>query len=79
MYLYILEHRGLRVQGGTQRGPASRRYQIDLTRPSLNDEYWCSMTITSHLDHISDYKISSGKNRSNRWTYRVFIMNARPD
>jgi hypothetical protein len=38
-----------------------------------------SMKITTHLDPISHCKMASGTNSSNRWTYRVFIMNTRLD
>ena len=35
--------------------------------------------ITTHLDHISHCKTTFGMNWSNRWTYRVFIINSRRD
>ena len=40
----------------------------------LNENYSGSMKITTHLDHISDCKTSSGTNVSSIWTYWVFIM-----
>jgi len=33
--------------------------------------------ITTHLDHISHFKIASGTNRSNSWTHRVFMTHTR--
>ena len=38
-----------------------------------------STKITSHLDHISRCKAPPGTNWSNRWTYRVFVINTRRD
>ena len=35
------------------------------------------MKITTHLDHISHCQTTSGTNWSNRWTYRVSIINSR--
>ena len=35
------------------------------------------MNITARLDHISRCQTVSGTNRSNGWTYRVFIKNTR--
>ena len=37
------------------------------------------MQITTHLDHVSRCKTTSGTNRSNGWTYRVFNINTRRD
>ena len=51
----------------------------DLTRTGVDDKYWGSTKITTHLDHISHCKTASGTNWSNRWTHRVFIKNARRD
>ena len=35
------------------------------------------MKISTHLNHASHGKIASGSNWSNRWTYRIFIINTR--
>ena len=44
---------------------------------SFYDEHSGSMTITSHLDHISHCKTTvSGTTWSNRWTHRVHIIDA---
>jgi hypothetical protein len=37
------------------------------------------MNVAAHLDHISHCKTASGTNWSNKWTYRVSIMNTRRD
>ena len=55
----------------------SDAFSPDLIRTSIYDKYSGSMKITTHLYHISHYKTSSGINWSNRWTFRVFIMNTR--
>ena len=47
----------------------------DLIGKSICDKYSGSMKIASRLDLNSHYKTASGTNRSNRWTYRVFITN----
>ena len=51
----------------------------DFTRTSICDKCSCSTKITTHLDHISHCKTAFGTNRSNRWTYRVFIINTSRD
>jgi len=52
----------------------------DFTQMSaLYDKYSGSMKITTHLDNISHCKTASGTNWSNRWVYRVFIINTRRD
>jgi hypothetical protein len=51
----------------------------DFIRTGIYDEYSGLMKITTHLDHISHCKTVSGTNWSNRWTYRVFIINTRRD
>ena len=43
----------------------------NLIRASIYDETSGSMKITTHLDHTNHCQSASGKNRSNRWTYRV--------
>ena len=48
-------------------------------RACIYDQYSGSMQFTTHLDHIGHCTTTSGKDRSNRWTYRVFIMNTRCD
>ena len=37
------------------------------------------MKITTRLDHTSHCKTASGPHWSNRWTYRVFVINIRRD
>ena len=49
----------------------------DLIRTSVYDEYSGATTIATHLDHIGHCKTVSGPYRSNRWTYRAFIINTR--
>ena len=51
----------------------------DFIRTSTCDKYSNPMKITTHLDYMSRWKAASGTNRSNRWTYRVFIINTRCD
>ena len=51
----------------------------DFIRTSICDKYSGSMKITTRLDHTSHCKTASGTNWSNRWTYRVFIINTRRD
>ena len=46
---------------------------------SIYDKRSGSITITTHLDRISHCETASGTNWSNRWTYRVLIMNTRRD
>jgi len=48
-----------------------------IIRMSICDKYSGSIKITTHLDHISHCKEISGTNLSNRWTYRLFIINTR--
>ena len=45
----------------------------------MHDKYSGLMKVTTHLDHMSHCKTASCKNWSNRWTYRVFFINARRD
>ena len=54
-------------------------YPDDLIRSSIYFKFPGSMTITTHLNHISHCETASGTNWSNRWTYRVVIMNTGPD
>ena len=49
----------------------------DFVRTSTSGKHSDSVKIITHLDHISHCKTASGRNRSNRRTYRVSIMNAR--
>jgi len=51
----------------------------DFIRTSIYDKYSGSTKITTHLDHVSYCKTASDTNWSNRWTYRVFIINTRRD
>ena len=44
-------------------------------RTSLDDKYPSSMKIATPLDHVSHCKSASVTNWSNRWTFRVFIIN----
>ena len=37
------------------------------------------MKVTTHLDHIRHCNKASGTDWSNRWTYRVVIINTRRD
>ena len=64
--------------------PPSSRAKHPLTlatliRTSIYDEHSGSMRFTAHLDHISHDKSLSGTHWSNRWTYRVFIIDTRRD
>jgi hypothetical protein len=43
------------------------------------ESYSASMEITTQLIHIGHCKAAPGKNWSNRWTNRVFMMNTRRD
>ena len=47
----------------------------NLIRASIRDEYSGLMKITTHLDHVSHCEAEFCTNRSNRWTYRVSIIN----
>ena len=53
------------------RASATSRLRCDqnLVRTSIYDKYLVSMQISTHLDHISNFKTASGTNWSNRWTY----------
>ena len=68
------------------RSPARRGMNLPIyVRPrtcnfiqtSIYEKYSGSMKITPHLDHIRHCKTASGTNWSNRWTYRVFMINTR--
>ena len=50
-----------------------------LIRPSIYDKYSGSMKITIYVDHVSRCKTASVTTWTNRWTYRVFVMNDRCD
>ena len=58
---------------------ARRGRAQDLISTSSYDKHSGSTKITTHLDHISHRKAASGKDFSNRWTYRVFIIHTRRD
>ena len=49
----------------------------DFIRTSVYDKYSDLMKITTRLDHISHGKTTFGTNWSNRWTYRLFVINIR--
>ena len=51
----------------------------DLIRTSLCDIHSGSTKITTHLDHISHCKTTSGTNWSIGWRYRGFIISTRRD
>ena len=51
----------------------------DLIRTSVYDEYSVSIKNATHLDHISHCRRASGTYWLNGWTYRVCIINTRPD
>ena len=52
---------------------------LDLISASIHIQYSAPTKIATHLDHIIHCKTTSGTNESNRWTYRVFILDTRPD
>ena len=58
---------------------AISRSGLDHVQTSVYDNYSHSdsMKTTTHLDHISHCKTSSGTKWLNRWTYRLFIINTR--
>ena len=58
---------------------SSRYGALTLIRTIIYDKYSGSTKITTHLDHISHRKMTSGINWSNRWTCRAFIINTRRD
>ena len=52
---------------------------FDLVRTSIYEKYSGSMKIATRLDHIRNRKTASGANWSKRRTYRLFIINTRPN
>ena len=66
------ERRGGKGMSG-RAGPGTK----DLFQTRIYDQYSGYTKITTHRDHISHDKTTSGTNRSNRWTKRVFIINIR--
>jgi hypothetical protein len=86
---------GLRVQGVGRVGGSGIEYfgcgvdqaavgdeggvWMDLILTSIHDTHSGSTKFTTHMDHISQFETSSGTNRSNKSTNRVFIMNTRRD
>ena len=54
-------------------------HRLNFIGASIYDKYLGSMKIATQLDHISLCQTASGTNWSNRWTYRVFIINTRRD
>ena len=59
--------------------PTFRTQESSLIRTSICDNYSGSTKSTTHLDHISHCEAASGTNRSNKWTYRVFIISNHRD
>ena len=51
----------------------------DFIQKTIFDKYSGSMKITAQLYHISRCEAVCGTNWSNRWTYRVFVVNTRPE
>ena len=50
-----------------------------LIRASVYDKYSGSMKVTTRLTHTHHYQPAYDTTWSNRWTYRVFIINTRRD
>ena len=48
-------------------------------RISVYDKYSGATKFTTHLDHISHCKTTSGATRSKRWTHRAFLKNTHRD
>jgi len=64
---------------GFYKGMVRARFRANFIGASFYDKYSGLMKITTHLDYISHCKTASGTSWSNRWTYRVFIINTRFD
>ena len=86
--LTAIKSQGEVIEGGvTMPGDASLSRPSTGQRPGSSsgvacknlDKYSGSTENTTHLNHISHRKTASGINWSNRWTYRVFIINTRRD
>jgi hypothetical protein len=60
-------------------GRLHTRLLLDSIWTVIHDKHSGSMKINTHLDHISHRKTKFGTNSSDRWTYRVFIINTRHD
>jgi hypothetical protein len=56
-------------------GRAGNLNHHNFTRTSVHEKSSGLTEITTYLDYTSHCKVSPGKNWSNRWTNRVFIMN----
>ena len=54
-----------------------RRVQQDLIWTSIHDKNSGSTKINTHLDHMSHHKTTPCTNWSNKWTYRVVMINTR--
>ena len=64
-----------------QASPPLQRYlgNKNLVRAIISYKHSGSMKTTTHLDRMSHCKSASGTNWSNRWSSRVFIINAHRD
>ena len=71
-------HYGLDL-GSPAAAAAQKRCANDVFRTSIYDKYSRPIKITTHLYHVGHCQTTSGTNWSNRWTYRVFIVNTRSD
>ena len=68
-----------RIDPTVRVGEGRGRPHPNFIRTSVCDKHSGSTKFTTRLDHISHCQTASGTNRSNRWTYRVFIINAHRD
>ena len=76
MYVQLCIH----VKGTRPRQAASCRCTTtSACLTCIYDKYSVSIRIATHLTHVSQCKTSYGANWSNRWTYRAFIINTRPE
>ena len=67
------------IRLGAQIASADLRVYDPFFCDGANNMHSGSMKFATHLNHISHLETSSGTNWSNRWTYRAFVINARPD
>ena len=61
------------------RSPFQASHPKNLIRASIYDIRSGPMKFPTRMYHISNFETASCTNWSKRWTYRVFIMNTRPD